>query len=124
MLFWNQEGSRIEDVVTRLRMRTVPSGYTIHNWIDGKYTLISCLTLFDILGKDETLVEKLRSIMAQLEYQYQINAWSDKGIHFKELLYVPEVHPLTGMEFYEREDEGHILKVILYCHFLCCHCKL
>lgn len=37
VLSWNQEGARIEDVVARLRMRTVPSGYTIHNWIDGIY---------------------------------------------------------------------------------------
>jgi len=50
--------------------------------------------------------------MAQLEYQYQINSWSDKGIQFKELLYVPEVHPETGVEFCEREDEGHVLKVL------------
>lgn len=37
---WNQEGSGIEDVMARLRMRTVPSGYRIHNWIDGKTSLI------------------------------------------------------------------------------------
>ena len=35
---WKQEGATLDDVVTRLRVRTVPSGYTIHNWIDGKYT--------------------------------------------------------------------------------------
>ena len=51
--------------------------------------------------------------MAQLEYQYQINVWSDKGVQFKERLYVPEVHPVTGMTFREREDEGHVLKVLL-----------
>ena len=26
-------------------------------------------------------------------------------------MYVPEVHPITGYEFCEREDKGHILKV-------------
>ena len=34
--------------------------------------------------------------MAQLEYRYQINSWSDKGIQFKELLYVPEVDHLQN----------------------------
>ena len=37
ILLWNQEGARIEDVAARLRMRTVPSGYKSHNWIDGIY---------------------------------------------------------------------------------------
>ena len=26
-------------------------------------------------------------------------------------MYVPEVHPVTGFEFCEREDEGHVFKV-------------
>ena len=49
--------------------------------------------------------------MAQLEYQYQINLLNSKGIPFKEHLYVPEVHPITGVEFCEREDDGHVFKV-------------
>lgn len=63
------------------------------------------------LGKEETTVEKLRSIMAQLEYSYQINSWHAKGILFKHHVYIPEIHPVTQMEFCEREDEGHVLKV-------------
>ena len=35
------------------------------------------------------------------------------GAHFKDHLYVPEVHPITGVEFCEQEDEGHIFKVCL-----------
>ena len=62
-------------------------------------------------GKDETRVEKFRSVLAQLEYRYQVNDWHSKGIPFKDHLYVPEVHPLTGAEFCEREDEGHAFKV-------------
>jgi len=27
---------------------------------------------------------------------------------------VPEVHPLTGKGFCEREDEGHVFKVLLF----------
>ena len=65
-------------------------------------------------GKDESKVEKLRSILAQLEYKYQINHWNSKGVPFKDHLYVAEVHPVTGIQFCEREDEGHIFKVHVY----------
>ena len=65
-------------------------------------------------GKDESKVEKLRSILAQLEYKYQINHWNSKGVPFKDYLYVAEVHPVTGIQFCEREDEGHIFKVHVY----------
>ena len=64
-------------------------------------------------GKDETRVEKLRSILAQLDYCYQINDWHSKGVPFKYHLYMPKVHPLTGVEFYECEDEAHVFKVII-----------
>ena len=38
-------------------------------------------------------------------------------------MYVPETHPLLGYEFNEREDEGHVFKVIFilgacYCYLL------
>ena len=56
-------------------------------------------------------MEKLRSILAQLEYKHQVMSWVSKGVPFNKHLYVPEVHPITGLGFCEREDEGHILKV-------------
>jgi len=60
------------------------------------------------IGKDETKAEKLRSI---LEYAHYVNLFHSKGANFKDHLYVPEIHPITGVEFCEREDEGHIFKV-------------
>ena len=38
ILTWKNEGASIDDVITRLRVRTVPSEYVhaIHNWINGK----------------------------------------------------------------------------------------
>ena len=63
------------------------------------------------IGKDETKVEKLRPILAQLEYTYSVNLLHSKGVCFRNHLYVPEVHPIMGVEFCEREDEGHIFKV-------------
>jgi len=35
ILSWTREGASCDDVIERLRVRTVPSGYTYHNWIDG-----------------------------------------------------------------------------------------
>ena len=34
---WNMEGATMDDVIERLRLRTVPSKYTgsIHSWTDG-----------------------------------------------------------------------------------------
>ena len=46
-----------------------------------------------------------------MEYQYQVNLFHSKGIPFNNHLCVPEVHPITGKGFCEREDEGHIFKV-------------
>ena len=38
ILMWKEEGCTIEDVVTRLRNRTVPSGYGYHTWSEGNQT--------------------------------------------------------------------------------------
>lgn len=53
----------------------------------------------------------LKSILAQLEFQYEILEWEKRGIPFRSHVYVPEVHPLTGVPFHEREDETHLFKV-------------
>ena len=63
------------------------------------------------LGKTETAIEMLRSILAQLQYKHDILEWERKGVSFCSRLYVPEVHPITGQQFYEREDETHVFKV-------------
>ena len=70
-----------------------------------------CLCILFTIGKSEGLKEKLRSILAQLEFQYTIQQWVNKGVNFQQHLYVPEIHPETGDVFCEREDEAHVLKV-------------
>ena len=109
----------IDDVIERLRLQTVPIGFSVYTWTEGTYLNISTATCrfrlprYTCVGKDKSKVEKLRSILAQLEYKYQINLWQSKGVPFKNHLYVPEVHPVTGLDFCEREDEAHALKVSL-----------
>lgn len=68
-----------------------------------------------MIGRDETIPEKLRSILAQLEFTMAIKEWDSQGVLFSRHLYVPEVHPVTGTVFCEMEDEGHVFKVILLC---------
>ncbi len=61
----------------------------------------------------------LRSILAQLEYRFQVRKWDASGVPFRTYFYVPEIHPITGSEFHEREDFAHVHKVyIIYTH----HC--
>ena len=58
-------------------------------------------------------MEKVCSILVQLEYKHQIKYWEMKETPFKLHIHVPEVHPLTGLMFCECEDEGHVLKVLM-----------
>ena len=49
-------------------------------------------------------------------YVLYLPKWStvSEGVPFRSYLYVPEVHDITGDFFLEREDEGHVFKVIVY----------
>lgn len=60
----------------------------------------------------------LRSILAQLEYSYQVRRWDSSGVPFRTYLYVPETHPVTKSEFHEREDFAHVLKVYIIHSFI------
>lgn len=37
---WYSEGANQDDVVERLRLRTVPPGYKIHSWTELRYTTV------------------------------------------------------------------------------------
>ena len=63
------------------------------------------------IEEDETRPQQLRSILAQLEFRFQVCQWEDNGVPFRQHIYVPEIHPITGGKFHEREDEGHVFKV-------------
>ena len=75
--------------------------------IEVKHLCIIIILLLTV-DKDETRVDKLRSILSQWEFKYQVDS------RCPEHLYVPEVHPATQMMFCEREDEGHVFKVSIY----------
>ena len=56
-------------------------------------------------------MDMLRSILAQIHFTWVVRKYDDEGIPFRTHLHVPEVHPDTNEIFFEREDEGHVLKV-------------
>ena len=66
-----------------------------------------------ISGKTEDTAEKYTSVLAQLDFTFEVRSWTAKGVPFSSKLYVPETHPVTQQGFCEREDEGHVLKVKL-----------
>ncbi len=49
----------------------------------------------------------------QTTIQYErIKSWDAKGVPFSTYMYVPEEHPVLKTVFHEREDEGHVFKVL------------
>ena len=60
----------------------------------------------------------LRSILAQLEFSHIVKEYDESGIPFRSYLHVPEIHPDTNNVFLEREDEGHVLKVLTILAFI------
>ena len=66
--------------------------------------------------ENEDIVDKLKSILTQLEYTHEIRKWQEAGVPFDIHFYVPECHPETGETFLEREDEAHVFKVFTSVH--------
>ena len=87
--------------------------------------LISFFLPVLILGLKQQFVDDIRSILAQLEFTFEVRRWDMQGVPSRTQLYVPEEHPLTEVGFCEREDEGHVFKVtmltiILYLNKIYC----
>jgi len=55
----------------------------------------------------------MKSILTQFEYCITVKEFDTQGTSFCTYMYVPEVHPETSEVFYEREDDAHLLKVVL-----------
>lgn len=69
--------------------------------------------IYVLIGQTEDTCDMLRSILAQFEYSYQVCLWDSKGVPFRVHMYVPEIHPITGKEFHEREDFDLKVTVVL-----------
>ena len=66
-------------------------------------------------GRKEDKADMLKPILAEMEYQHQVCYWDSNGVPFRTynyfIVYIPEIHPITGKEFHEREDFAHVLKL-------------
>ena len=83
-------------------------------FLSHSLSLLPPLSLIGTKIENETELDMLRSILAQLEFCYTVRQYDENGVPFRTYLHVPEIHPDSGMTFLEREDEGHVLKV--FCH--------
>lgn len=106
------------DVVSRLRARTVPKGYSYHMWkpsmciVYETYYCNAAHVYIAFTGQSESFTDMLRSILAQLEFCYEVHQWDSP---FRQHTYVPEIHSKTVATYHKREDEAHVLKVQVYC---------
>ena len=41
---WYDQGATVDDVIDRLRLKTVPPGYVTHSWIEGAVVRINCIS--------------------------------------------------------------------------------
>ena len=127
ILEWHRSGASHADILSRLRVRTVPQGYAFSPWNSGKLkqnckipSIELCL-LHSYVGQTESETDMslslgvaqhmMRSILAQLEYSYELCRYDSVGVPFRQYMYVPETHTVTSCTYHEREDEPHVLKV-------------
>ena len=78
---WMQKGVCFTDIASRLCTRTVTNGYPYHTWTPGIHMWPGNVSMCDykkspfFLGKSETLADKMRSFLAQVEFSYQVCQW-------------------------------------------------
>ena len=91
------DGLTLEDAITFLRQKLVPDGYHPYPFK---------------VDTPESFLDKLRSLVATYRFRHRVEELKREGVDFSTYLYVPEVDPITGGIFHEREDHCHILKRI------------
>ena len=114
---WQKSGLTYWASIEKLRLQTVPSGYTPHAWNGSKSCfacnkdfatpclILHCLKVPDI--STETKKDCLRSIIAQFMYQYQILELEKGGKNFRVYAYTvkPEIRANRILcEFGENES--------------------
>ena len=93
----NNQMMSLEDAITFIRGKLVPEGYMPYPFRRDT---------------PESLLDKLRSVVATYQFRYDVQYWKGKGVDFSLHLYVPEVDPITEETHHERADHNHLLKRI------------
>ena len=96
-LLQTTHGMAFEDALTVVRRALVPPGYEPYPFRPKV---------------PETLLDKLRSVVATYRFRHRILELKTQGVDFSGYLYIPEMDPITGDHFHEREVHCHILKTI------------
>lgn len=85
----------LEDAVTFVRSKLVPAGYSPYPFRRDT---------------QESLLDKLRSIVATFKFRATIDYWKERGVDFSTYLYIPEIDPVTGQERHDRGDHNHLFR--------------
>lgn len=85
----------LEDAVTFVRSKLVPAGYSPYPFRRDT---------------PESLLDKLRAIVATFKFRAAIDYWKERGVDFTTYLYVPEIDPVTGQERHDRGDHNHLFR--------------
>jgi len=93
----NNHMLNLEDAITFIRGKLVPDGYSPYPFR---------------ADTPESLLDKLRSVVATYQFRCDIQYWKNEGVDFSQYLYVPEIDPITGDILHERSDHNHLLKRI------------
>lgn len=89
------DGMSLEDAITNVRGTLVPQGYSPYPFRRDT---------------PESLLDKLRSIVATFKFRATVSYWKEKGADFSTHLYVPEVDPITEEERHDRGDHNHLFR--------------
>ena len=90
-----EDGLSLEDAVTNLRGSQVPEGHSPYPFRRDTR---------------ESLLDKLRSVVATYRFRASIEYWKARGADFSTHLYVPEIDPVTEEERHGRGDHNHLFR--------------
>ena len=90
-----EDGLSLEDAVTNIRGQQVPEGHTPYPFRRDTR---------------ESLLDKLRSVVATCRFRANIEYWKERGADFSTYLYVPEVDSFTEEERHDRGDHNHLFR--------------
>lgn len=91
----NEENLSLEDAVTNIRGHQVPAGHSPYPFRRDTR---------------ESLLDKLRSVVATCRFRANIEYWKERGADFSSHLYVPESDPVTEEERHDRGDHNHLFR--------------
>lgn len=89
------DGLSLEDAITNIRGGQVPEGHSPYPFRRDTR---------------ESLLDKLRSVVATCRFRANIEYWKERGADFSTHLYVPEVDPVTKEERHDRGDHNHLFR--------------